>query len=103
MTKKLWTKIGRVAVDSGTLMIGDPCYLIDDNWSGKDYDQELVNDSSWDLFKQLYNDNRSLKALIFSSGFGDGVYDVFAKIKDYGTKGQKDKRIKEIKIKFIDD
>ena len=97
-----WKKIGEVGVDSGTLIIGDPSYLLDENWSCEDYDKELIS-GDWDLFKQIYHDNRSLKAVILSSGFGDGVYTVLAKIKDYGTKGQKDERIKEIKIKLIDD
>ncbi|MEK3955715.1 MULTISPECIES: hypothetical protein [unclassified Psychrobacillus] len=42
-------------------------------------------------------------AVAFSSGFGDGVYDVFATYKDYGNYEYSDVRIKSVEIILIED
>lgn len=97
MNKKTnWVLMGLVGVDSGTLMIGDSCYL-DNDWTSEDYDKEVCS-GNWDLFKQLKGENGYLKAVLFESGFGDGIYEVWGKIKDYKKLG---KRIVEVKIKLI--
>lgn len=95
-----WKLIGKVGVDSGTLMIADSCYLEGDGWTEKDVDKEVMG---MDLFKQIKNDIGAFKGVVFSSGFGDGVYEVWANIKDYGDKGFGGRRIKEVKICLIDD
>jgi len=93
-----WTKIGVVGVDSGTLIVGDPCYLTDDNWSTKDYDKEVC-EGMGDYSRQVkYEMGHDGKAVLFSSGFGDGCYEVFAKIKDCKGWG---KRVAEVKIVMI--
>jgi len=105
----MWKKIGVVGVDSGQLLISDPCY-IDSEW-------EKEEDFNPDKPKYNFSYNSCCKASIddknnqlnykkghagvgvcFSTGLGDGCYDVFAKfetLKDWGE------RITEIKIKFI--
>jgi len=95
-----WKLIGNVGVDSGTLMVGDPCYFMDDSWTKKDYDRELIDDG-FDMFKQLnFELGHDGKGVIFSSGLGDGVYQVWALIKNYEDWGR---RVKEVKIILIED
>jgi hypothetical protein len=177
MAKTEKIKIGVVGVDSGTLMICDPCYL-DSNWQTKndtneaDFGHEIYKHKStgklWqftydgvpakpeinkfpgtygdiileygkspnDMIKSgefektkidprehIPDDEFSYRAICkklmgnlsgqfnfemghpgiavgFNPGFGDGVYDVYAEIGDYGSWG---KRVKRITIEFIDD
>jgi len=89
-------KIGMVGVDSGCLMIGDPCYFTDDSWTSEDYDREVCTD--WDKSKQIL-DKRSgaEKAVLTSTGYGDGCYPVYAEVKDCGESG---KRVSKIIIDF---
>jgi len=69
-TKKL---LGTVGVDSGQLMITDPCYLNN---------------------KKSFNH----KEIIFPSGFGDGIYEVYAYYADFKEFGE---RITKVVIELI--
>ena len=95
-----WITIGKVGVDSGSLMIGDPCNL-DRDWNEKLYDkwicEGLCNSKKGYI---AINEKCANQAVAFLSGFGDGIYEVKALIKDYGKLG---KRIKEVKIILIED
>lgn len=92
--KTYWIQLGFVGVDSGMLMIGDPCYLEGDNWGSEDYDRLI----DMDLCKQIVSGTNAFKAVVFESGLGDGVYQVTAKVKEYAKLGR---RIKEVRIKLI--
>ena len=100
-----WKQIGTVGVDSGTLMIGDPCYLDDEG----DWNPELYKE--WICGGLCKNETQAVQiqelcmnqAVAFSSGFGDGVYPVFARIKNYGTKDRPDRRISQVKVVLIED
>jgi len=82
-------QIGICGVDSGTLLLGDPCYWM----SEKDYDKEVV-DSNFDRSRQVnYDLGHAGKGVVVSTGYGDGCYPVYAKIKDG--------RVKEVRIKFF--
>ena len=83
-------KIGSVSVDSGTILIADPCYWLND----KTYQKEIVK-PDFDLFRAIPHDRGMSggKGLITTTGFGDGQYPVYAEIK----KG----RIKSITIEFF--
>jgi hypothetical protein len=95
--KPEWKKIGVVGVDSGTLMIADPCYVDGEGWTEKDYDKEVCGMKG--QYSQVkFELGHPGKAVIFSSGLGDGVYDVFAKIEEVEGCG---KRITEVKIVLI--
>jgi len=90
-------KIGVVGVDSGTLMLTDPAYAMNKGWSKKDYDKYVVGMGK--KTKEVpFKLGHKGRAVIFESGFGDGVYSVFAKIKDFGKMGGK--RIVEVKVKM---
>lgn len=102
MKKKI--HLGQVAVDSGQLMLVDPCYL-------PDFEH---NDPSWDEDATIKYSNEfsyrgcclksgsakkggnvgGLRAISFESGYGDGIYDVFAEYTE-------DNRIKKITIELI--
>lgn len=91
--KAVWKKIGFVGVDSGTLMIIDPCYAI--GFSNKDYEKEVVQTAQEKVHPVKFDLGHFGKAVIFSSGIGDGCYDVYGKfeiLKDWGE------RITEVRI-----
>lgn len=95
-----WITIGKVAVDSGTLMISDPCYIVGKEWSEEDYEKYIVNGMTEKYISIPFGQGHDGKAVIFESGFGDGVYEVKALIKNFGNFG---KRVKEIRIVLIED
>lgn len=93
-----WITIGNVSVDTGSLMIADPCYLTDINWTEEDaikYGNELCEDDicSVEVPNKLGHKG---KAVIFGNFGGDGSYEVKALKDEHG-------RIKEVKIILIED
>lgn len=101
--KQEWKTIGYVGVDSGTLMIGDPCYLDgEDDWNEELYEKHICGRLSESKSQAIQiSELFKHQAVAFSSGFGDGVYEVKALYKNYGKNGGK--RIKEVKIILIGD
>lgn len=87
------TLIGQFAVDSGQAMVGDPCYLDDwKPWNDKEVNFEdhvnrvgeygylgACNATLGKGFGQLGN-----QAVAFSTGYGDGLYPVYANINEDG-------------------
>ena len=97
MTKRI-KKIGTIGVDSGTIIISDPCYLIDDEWGEEDYKKEVV-DNWYKLTHQIKNDVGAYKAIISETGYGDGVFPVYATIgKDEVSE---EERVEKIEIYLI--
>ena len=100
------TLIGRFAVDSGQAMIGDPCYL--DSW--KPWNSEV--DNFEDHINKVgeygylgacnatitnnYGELNEGSSVVFNTGWGDGVYPVYANIDDEGT-------IHSITVNFVND
>jgi len=89
MTKTL----GKAYVDSGQLLVIDPCYLSD--WKDGDYGAGEEND-----YAKCCNASMSKKlggevhnGVVVGSGYGDGEYEVKAEYE----KG----RVKSITIKFF--
>lgn len=94
-----WLEIGVVGVDSGHLVICDPCYIESGEVSYKDVMHDDVLEKG---YSQLdYKMGHAGAGVVFTSGWGDGLYTVYAKIKDFGKKGLGGKRITEIKIVLI--
>lgn len=91
----MFKKIGHVAVDSGQIMIIDPCY-IESNWKGNDFHSnenengEYVptNETSYDgCCTATLSENRAGQAglaVASSSGHGDGEYPVYAEYDENG-------------------
>jgi hypothetical protein len=78
-----WKKIGVVGVDSGTLMITDPCYVEGDEWTDKDYDKYVcgMKGNSTQVPHEL---GHMGKAVLTTTGFGDGLYPVYQIERNYG-------------------
>jgi hypothetical protein len=89
--------IGQFTVDSGQAMVGDPCYL--DSW--KQWNSEETNFEDYPQHKGEYGYLGSCEATIkkgfgelgnntavaFSTGYGDGIYPVYANINEDGRVG----------------
>ena len=67
-------KLGVVGVDSGTLMITDPCYYMDHHDRTKIREGYLQDGKN---YRKISN-----SSLTFSSGYGDGGYSVYGYIND---------------------
>ena len=103
MTKKM---IGLFTVDSGQAMIGDPCYL--DSW--KPWNSETDKFETHTEHKGEYGylgacnatletghgDLGTGKGIVFNTGYGDGVYPVYAEIDE-------NNRVVSITVNFVDD
>jgi len=79
--------VGRVCVDSGQLMIIDPCYLQD--WKHGDYncDSDIEGTASNNYEEACFKTLSEEKCggvmgglgFVFSSGYGDGTYNVYVR------------------------
>ena len=104
METKEMTLIGHFTVDSGQAMVGDPCYL--DEWElwkdGEPFDYESkVGEygylgASGVTLKQTYGELDMAKAVVFSTGYGDGYYPVYAELNEDG-------RVARVVIEFIEE
>lgn len=91
------TLIGQFAVDSGQAMIGDPCYL--DDWKPWNADKDDFNEhiNREGEYGYLGACNATLgkgfgqiggeSAVVFQTGYGDGLYPVYANINEDGRVG----------------
>lgn len=81
---------GHITVDSGQLLVCDPCY-IESDWKSEEFDEENKSDSfSYNgcchatLSKKQHGQLKFDKdhygvGVAFSSGYGDGTYPVFVR------------------------
>ena len=96
-----WELVGTLGVDSGQMMLCDPCYIKRDfaneygqtNQKGMTYSSACDATLGNDGFGFLTHTNGAELAFACSSGYGDGIYPVYIK-RDGG-------RIAEMKIVFI--
>jgi len=94
--------LGNITVDSGQIVIVDPCYL-DDNWVESKEGKGEYGDGTYEECCKLSDSEKMGGELIISppagkgvvseTGLGDGVYPVEAIIKD--------ERIAELRIRFL--
>lgn len=113
--KYKWVHIGNCAVDSGQLILVDPCYVLPSNDKDEvktgNYDddknyytyQELFDLQEKDDFKKSHHEvifsGIAGTGVRFNSGIGDGCYPVYAKIvEDLDGWGE---RIVEVKIDLL--
>lgn len=100
------TYIGSFAVDSGQAMVGDPCYLDEwEPWNDKaeEFDKHIEKAGEYGYLgacgatlREGYGVLGTAQAVAFSTGYGDGLYPVYAEINDDG-------RIAKIVVDFIGD
>ena len=101
-TKEL-TYIGSFSVDSGQAMVGDPCYLDtwntnrDDEWNidGKEGQYSYHGAAATTIANQ-YGELGMSSAVVFSTGYGDGLYPVYAEINEDG-------RVARVVIEFVNE
>lgn len=102
--------LGTVGVDSGQLLIVDPCYLSawrdgaafpDGRSSDADnhYSRACKATSGKELGGEILVSGIAGNGVAFSSGFGDGSYEVWGTITDYGADGGE--RISKVEIILI--
>ena len=91
--KTNWKEIGVIGVDSGCVLLADPCYWL----KKKDYQKTVC--SEWGNVKEIpYSLGHMGKGVLVRSGLGDGTYSVKALIENVPGWGE---RVIEIRIKFI--
>jgi hypothetical protein len=93
--------IGHISVDSGQAMVGDPCYL--DEWQAEydNFDDYPNHKGKYGYLGACeatltnnYGELGTGNAVVFSTGYGDGYYPVFAEINEDG-------RVAKIVIDFV--
>ena len=87
-------ELGRIHVDTATMMMVDPMYVYDPEWVDQIGDQLRGLE-----FGRCISLNNSSVVMI-RTGFGDGSYRVTLEIVDCGKRG---KRVKSSTITFIED
>jgi hypothetical protein len=94
---------GHFAVDSGQAMVGDPCYLDDwdtnkgDEWKleGK-VGQYSYQGASATTLANNFGELGISTAVVFSTGYGDGLYPVYVQMNEDG-------RVSKVVIDFEGD
>jgi hypothetical protein len=106
MNTKQMTLIGSFCVDSGQAMVGDPCYL--DEWKPwnseeHNFDEHETKAGEYGYLgacgvtlKEGYGVLGNGSAVAFTTGYGDGLYPVYAEFND-------DNRITKVVIVFEED
>jgi hypothetical protein len=103
-----WVKLGVVGVDSGQLMVCDPCY-IDGEWREEEFNPGCAAKENFSYNRvcevtqanALHGGQLKFKkghagvAVAFTSGVGDGLYAVQARIGEIEGWGE---RVKEVRI-----
>ena len=93
---------GHCGVDSGQIMVIDPCYAFNDNYDGSDSDatggnyDAICRVSIADTFGEFplpANGYHQGIGVVTSSGYGDGKYPVFVDVNEDG-------RVVELRIAF---
>lgn len=104
-----WHRAGEVYVDSGTIMVVDPCYVLRDHRDedkGTDNGLEYFHAMGLDLpddhprspnkqHESLARGDMSvlklpdLNGYVIPSGYGDGAYPIFVKVHDEGDWGHR--------------
>jgi hypothetical protein len=95
------TYIGTFTVDSGQAMVGDPCYL--DEWQAnyENFEEHPKHKGQYGYLgacnATLTNNYGTLaggRSVVFTTGYGDGAYPVYAIFNDEG-------RIDTVIIDFV--
>jgi len=76
-------KVGEIGVDSGQVVVMDPCYIDGEFEDTNDLYKRMCNASGED-YQLNYRRGHPGLAVCVPSGYGDGVYPVYAEIGDSG-------------------
>jgi hypothetical protein len=95
--------LGDVAVDSGHLMVVDPCYVLNDTTYDRMCERILqLHEDGKDADKHggEFDASGPAKGVVFESGLGDGWYTVEAVVGDVPGWGE---RVKRVTITLIEE
>lgn len=83
MTKK---HIGNIAVDSGQIMIVDPCYVLDGKTAQEDEDlyQKTSNLTTDKKYGEITFSSMAGNGVVSTTFDGDGLYPVYAEVDKDG-------------------
>jgi hypothetical protein len=94
--------IGEIGVDAGLCWIGDPCYILHKDQPpkaiGKSWSEfcSILSQDEYPTSKQFnYDLGHAGLGVVVSTGYGDGIYPVFAEFNEDG-------RIAGVWIEFIE-
>ncbi len=90
-----WIHVGKFSVESGTIQIGDPCYLREQLTAVKTLAFDDPEDCSGGQIDSLRLANNYPVAIQLTGGMGDGEYDVH--VRKFGE------MIAEVRVVFIFD
>lgn len=117
-----WQRVGEISVNAGLCWLGDPCYVFGTTEKGLEKDgmdyRKILNaifstdiiekdDKGFPYIKSSpvylfdHYPGNSGKGILTSTGFGDGCYDVFVKLKKIKGCGNWGTRVSEMKVVFI--
>ena len=80
---------GYFTVDSGQAMVGDPCYL--DDWDTNKNEEWNIEGKAGDYsyhgasattIANAYGELGHAKAVVFNTGYGDGMYPVYVELNN---------------------
>ena len=78
-------EIGELGVDSGQIMLTDPCYVLDYNQFGDETDKsydDVLNAYNGDHNQPYITPWRPFEGLVVGTLYGDGAYKVYARMVD---------------------
>jgi hypothetical protein len=91
-----WTLCGQITVDAGCVILVDPCYVLPNrDRPGLAYERAARLDEPGEP-PLIYDLPDVTSGILVSTGYGDGVYDVFARYTEEG-------RVAELRVVFIED
>jgi hypothetical protein len=91
---------GYFTVDSGQAMVGDPCYL--DDWDTNKNEEWNIEGKAGDYsyhgasattIANAYGELGHAKAVVFNTGYGDGMYPVYVELNN-------DNRVSKVVLDF---
>ncbi len=91
---------GYFTVDSGQAMVGDPCYL--DDWDTNKNEEWNIEGKAGDYsyhgasattIANAYGELGNAKAVVFNTGYGDGMYPVYVELNN-------DNRVSKVVLDF---
>ena len=93
MDKRL---IGHVGVDSGQLVLMDPCYIMN-MWDVTTYEAVCAQTTSVEMAGKVpYPMGHEGMLVATSTGYGDGFYPVYAEYNEEG-------RVKRVTVEFMEE
>ncbi len=103
MNKSKWIKIGECGVDSGQIILVDPCYVLPQEGEAEGYNYSKLT-KRWEkgdwkehCFEEVFSGVAGT-GVVVSSGIGDGCYPVYVKMVEDEVMG---KRVAEVKVVFL--